>query len=259
MLVRCEKFEDEAMPKRQASIKGEKYIEQAIVQLLSLKIRAGSSLSDVRTFAQRCLAEAGRSAGTRPKSQGLGIHRLGSVLRTWHTESPYLTFDGLPRALPTSGRLSLKSLIRKYYAAPRVNLVFQRMIEASLIRRNHNGEWIPVGRSARIAQVSLESLEHVSQGIVRYVETTTRNVTAKREQDLLFERSCQVTNLPMAELDEFRQYVDQQAIAFLTAVDDWLESRSSRAKRSKTRRCTAGVHAFAFVTGNPAAKPSRTK
>ena len=245
------------MAKRQVSTKDESYIEQAIVQLLALKLRTGDSLTEVRAMVQRCLAEAILSAGKRPKSRGLGIHRLGSILRTWHTESPYLTFDGLPRPLPTEGLLSLNSLIRRYYAADRLNSVFERLLEARLIRRHGNDEWMPVGRTARIAQVTPESLEHVAQGIARYVETVNKNVTAKHEQDLLFERSCQVSHLPASDFNSFRDYVGQQAIAFLTSVDDWLENRSKSSKRSAARHCTAGVHTFAFMIENRVGKASR--
>ena len=245
------------MARRQVRTKNESYIEQAIVQLLALKIRAGGSLTEVRAMVNTCLAEALHSAGKRPKSGGLGIHRLGSILRTWHTESPYLTFDGLPRPLPTEGRLSLNSLIRRYYSADRLNPVFERLLEARLIRRHGSDKWMPVGRTARIAQVTPESLEHVSQGIARYVETVNRNVTAKHEQDLLFERSCQVTNLPASEFNSFRDYVGQQAIAFLTSVDDWLENRSRVSRKSAARHCTAGVHTFAFMIENRVGKDSR--
>lgn len=245
------------MDKRQSGTKNESYIEQAIVQLLAQKIRAGDSLTEVRAMVKICLEEAVISAGKRPKSRGLGIHRLGSILRTWHTEAPYLTYDGLPRPLPTEGRLSLSSLIRRYYASDRLNPVFKRLLDAKLIRRHGNDEWMPVGRTARIAQVTPESLEHVSQGIARYVQTVNRNVTAKHEQDLLFERSCQVNNLPASEFNSFRDYVGQQAIAFLTSVDDWLENRSKASKKSAARHCTAGVHTFAFMIENRVGKPPR--
>lgn len=247
------------MSKRQAKMKSESYIEQAIVQLLSLKIRSGSSMTEVRELINSCLTEACLTIGARPKPRGLDIHKLGSILRAWHTESPYLTFDGLPRPLPTAGRISLKALIRRFYSADRVNRVYERLLEARLIRRHGKDEWVPVSRSARIAQVSPESLDHVSAGIVRYIETVTRNVTAKSEEDLLFERSCQVTNLPASEFHSFREYVGQQAIAFLTAIDDWLENRSKNSKRSAASHCTAGVHTFAFVMGKSDRKAIASK
>jgi hypothetical protein len=245
------------MPRLDAKLRGENYIEQAIVQLLSLKMKAGSSLVEVRQLVKECLTEVSLSAGAGPQFRGLGVHKLGSILRVWHTEPKYLAFDGLPRPLPTEGRQSLKALIRRFYPADKQSFVFERLVSTKLIRRHAADVWVPVGRSARIAQLSPESLEHVSAAIVRYMETVTRNVTAKREQDLLFERSCQVVDLPASEFDAFRKYIGQQAIAFLYAVDDWLVRRASLSKGRAARKCTAGVHAFAFMIENRSGKSSR--
>jgi len=238
-------------------MRSEQYVEQAIVQLLSLKLRAGSSVAAVKQFSRCCLAKALKSREVEENFRGLGIHRLGSVLRAWHKQTSYLSADGLPRPLRAHGRTSLKSLVRKFFPADKVDEAFECLVESKLIRRHSADQWVPSGRTARISQLSLETLDHLSEGVARYVETVTKNVTAKSDQDVLFERSCKVTNLPSAEFAAFRQYVDQQAIAFLTSIDDWLESRNVLSRRKRGRRYTAGVHTFAFIVetesrrGNP--------
>jgi hypothetical protein len=171
-------------------------------------------------------------------------------LRTWHKDAEFLTFDGLPRPLKIEGRSGLKTLVRKFYSAKKCDEVFKRLLEAKLIQLHGKDEWVPSGRTARIPQLSHETLEHLSEGVARYVETVTRNVTAKREQDVLFERSCKVTRLPAEEFDAFREYVGQQALAFLTAVDDWLEGRSAMSIKTRSRLCTAGVYTFAYMAAN---------
>jgi hypothetical protein len=237
------------MPKSRTNMKSEHYVEEAVVQLLALKLRSGNSLSEVEAFAKRCLAKASGATNESPIYRGLDIHRLGSVLRTWHRESKYLTFDGLPRALPLEGTGGLKALVRKYYPSEKFVTVFKRLVETNLIKKSGDGAWLPASRTARISQLSHETLEHLSEGVARYVETVTKNVTAQKEQDVLFERSCKVTRLPASEFSAFRNYVNQQALAFLTAVDDWLEGRNSRVKKRQGRLCTAGVYTFAYLTG----------
>jgi hypothetical protein len=230
-------------------MKSEHYVEEAVVQLLALKLRTGNSLPKVEEFARRCLAKANCVARDSPSYRGLDIHRLGSVLRSWHRDAKYLTFDGLPRPLPLQGRAGLKTLVRTYYPKTKFETVFNRLVETSLIRKTDANEWIPSSKTARISQLSHETLEHLSEGVARYVETVTKNVTAQREQDVLFERSCKVTRLPATEFNAFREYVSQQALAFLMSVDDWLESRNSRLPKTQRRLCTAGVYTFAYVTG----------
>lgn len=240
-------------------MKKEHYIEKAIVQLFSLKLRTGSSLEDLEAFAHKCLKLASRTTSEKPEYRGLDIHRLGSVLRTWHKDSEYLTFDGLPRPLKIEGNSGLKDLVRKFYSASKFDEVFKRLIETKLIQNYGDDAWIPSGRTARIPQLSHETLEHLSEGVARYVETVTRNVTAKREEDVLFERSCKVTRLPAKEFDAFREYVAQQALAFLTAVDDWLESRSAASKGVGSTHCTAGVYTFAYMAANSKARRKALK
>lgn len=248
----CLQLSREGLPIKSSkhTMKSEHYVEQAIVQLLSLKLRAGSPVADVKELSRRCLAKALKFLEVEQSVKGLGIHRLGSVLRAWHRQTPYLTHDGMPRPLRVKGRSSLASLVRRYFPAEEFNLVFECLVESKLIRRFGVDQWIPSGRTARISRLSLETLDHLSEGVARYVETVTRNVTAKSDQEVLFERSCKVTNLPSSEFAAFRQYVDQQAIAFLTSMDDWLESRSTRTSRKVGPRHTAGVHTFAFVVEN---------
>ncbi len=225
------------------------YVEQAIVQLFGLKIQAGASESDLMRLAGDCIKQAMRTNKSVARYHGLDIHRLGSVLRSWHKETKYLTHDGLPRPLATVGKNSLKTLVRAHYPAEKFEIVFQRLLDTKLIERNAGDEWIPSGRTARITQLSHETLEHLAEGVSRYVETVTRNVTTEDKSKVLFERSCKVTRLPLREFAAFRDYVDKQALAFLTAVDDWLEGRNQPADKRVRKLCTAGVYTFAYVRG----------
>jgi hypothetical protein len=223
------------------------YVEQAIVQLLSLKVRAGASIAELTDFAQSCVAKARRATSQEAHYVGLDIHKLGSVLRTWHKDANYLTADGLPKPLRVAGRHGLRSLIKKHYPTAAFSDVFKRLLDTRLVSRHGDEKWIPSERTARITQLSHETLEHLAEGVSRYVETVTRNVTAKTDDDVLFERSCKVTSLPEAQFGAFRDYVGQQALAFLSAVDDWLEARNRPSGRRNVQVCTAGVYTFAYV------------
>jgi hypothetical protein len=234
------------MDENARKMKTETYVEEAIVQLLSLKLRSGSTMEDLIAFTSKCVAVAQKNSGGTSKSQGLDIHRLGSVLRAWHTETQFLAANGAPKALKRNGRNSLGTLVRLYYPAKMYELVFQRLRAANLITRYGRDTWLPTGRHARISQLSYETLEHLSEGVARYVETVTGNVTAKTPNGVLFERSCKVTRLPPREIKFFRAYVAEQATAFITAIDDWLESRNAPAKTRAGVR-TAGFYAFAYV------------
>ena len=63
------------------------------------------------------------------------------------------------------------------------------------------------------------------------------------------QQSCKVHRLPKTKASAFRTFVRQQAIVFLTAVDDWLEARVEAPvqKRRKSKLCAAGVFTFAYL------------
>jgi hypothetical protein len=234
------------MEEFERKMKTETYVEEAIVQLLSLKLRAGSTLDEVKSFASKCIDIAGKNVEHTTKTHGLDIHRLGSVLRAWHTETRFLDENGAPKPMKKKGRNSLEALVRLYYPVKMHTAVLQRLRAASLIKRSSRDTWLPTGQHARISQLSYETLEHLSEGVARYVETVTGNVTAKNQNAVLFERSCKVTRLPQHEIKYFRAYVAEQATAFITAIDDWLESRNAPST-SRKRLKTAGLYAFAYA------------
>lgn len=225
----------------------EHYVREAITRLFGLQIRAGTTTKALRELAASCIAVASSELTQTKGDKGLDIHRLGSVLRTWHKETPYLTREGLPRDLEVTGKFGLRSLIRTHYPSRKFEAVFTKLKKTGLIEERGAERWAPTAKHARISELSLETLAHLSEGVARFVETVTQNVAAASKDDLLFERSCKVSKLPRSDAPAFREFVRQQAFTFLIAVDDWLETRVAKGSKSRARTCTAGVFTFAFI------------
>ena len=237
---------------RDNKMKSEHYIQQAVVQLLTLKLQTGATTKEMKEFVASCVSEASsrpRASTNAIKRRGLDIHRLGSVLRAWHTQTVFLTQDGLPRPLAIRGRNSLTTLIRRFYPASKVDSVITLFRSSGLIHEGSRHKWSPTSRHARISHLSHETLEHLAEGVSKYVQTVTANVTAKSKNDVLFERSCKVTRIPSKEFRAFRIFVAEQSTAFITAIDDWLEARARGHQKAGQRPTTAGVYTFAYFDG----------
>jgi hypothetical protein len=230
----------------------ERYAREAITQLFGLQIRAGTSIRALRKLVEESLAIASKNVSGAKLEKGLDLHRLGSVLRTWHKQTRYLTREGLPRGLGLDGKFGLRSLIRIYYPRGKVEAVFLKLKRTGLIEERKGNRWAPTARHARISELTQETLAHLSEGVARFVETVTQNAAASTKDDLLFERSCKVTRLPRSDASAFREFARQQAFTFLIAVDDWLESRVARHQKARKETCTAGVFTFAYI--DPATK-----
>lgn len=225
----------------------DRVLRRAIVGLLMLQVRRNMSSEELQHFAAKCAKAAWAAAPRGASGDAQHLRKLAKVLRNWHHDSRYLSNDGLPRAIKLNGRNGLVQLIRTEFSSKEVALAVKNLRTFGLIKKDRRHHWLPVAREAVVSLMSEEILEHLSDGICRLVETVTRNVTAKRKEDILFERSCKVFSLPKAKAQAYREFVGQQALAFLTSVDDWLEGQVEIAKSSRGKKCAAGAFAFAFI------------
>ena len=237
----------------------DRLLRQALVGLLGLKLRAGEPIDELRALVSECLDVAVNDSALIGQGRGLDIHRLASVLRAWHRETRYLSSDGRPLPLPLKGKSGLRDLISTYYPEANTALAFDTLKRADLIRKYSQTRWVPTQGHVRISVASQETLDHVSEGVSRFLETVLNNINSRTKSNLLFEQSCKVLRLPTSKAPEFRTFVRQQAIAFLTAVDDWLEARveSASKTRTKSKTCAAGVFTFAYI--DPVKKERRIK
>lgn len=247
------------MSTQQTKNESERFAREAITQLFGLQLRAGSSVRVLRKLVAECLTVASSDASGSRLEKGLDLHRLGSVLRTWHKETRYLTREGLPRGLELNGKSGLRSLIGTHYPRGKVEAVVSKLKQTGLIEETRTNRWVPTAKHARISALTQETLAHVSEGVARFIETVTHNAAASTKEDLLFERSCKVTRLPRSEASAFREFARQQAFTFLIAVDDWLESRVTRNQKGRKESCTAGVFTFAYIDPSKREKPRKRR
>jgi hypothetical protein len=246
------------MPRiEEAAAKAERDIESAVVTMLSLKLRSGTSPLKLRTFLDDCLRKATREHRPAARSEMILLSEAARVVRTWHLETQYLTAAGNPKALPQTGKSGLRELVKRHFPPRLVDLALATLKRNRLIRRRRSGYWIPTSRYSRTPKPTAEVLSHFAEGVSRFAETVRKNTTAKRTGDLLLEKAAQVRALPRTESRAFRQYVQAQGAAFLTAVDDWLESRALNPARKSDDVCNAGVYTFAFVDGEAKRKSPR--
>jgi hypothetical protein len=246
-------------PRDRKLTESDRFLRQALVGFMGLVLRTGTTPNQLRAISAECVQRAADESERAGKQKGLDIHRLASILRAWHKETRYLAIDGRPSPLLLGGKSGLRSLIGAYYPHSKIGVVLDTLRRAGLVRRHGQSRWLPTEGHVRMATDSQETLDHVSEGVTRFLETVVNNVNARSKRDLLFEQSCKVRRLPTSDSGPFRAFVRQQAIVFLTAVDDWLEARveSGARKRSKPSTCSAGVFTFAYI--DPTVKASNAR
>lgn len=238
----------------------DRLVREALIRLFGLQLCSGVTEDELAAIASSCIGEAVRTNRVAATNEDVfDAQDYGSVLRTWHREPPYLSVEGFPRPLSTNGKYGLRRLVERYYPGARYLPVLVSLKDAGLIREQGSGKWIPTEKCAVFPRLNEELVAHLSEGVFRLVETVTQNVTRKSKEEVLFERSAKVRAFPATAGLEFRKFVNDQASAFLGAVDDWLESRSASAIKSRKKKCTAGVFAFAFMDDPHSPKRARRR
>jgi len=223
-------------------------LREAMVQIFELQLRLGASVEEAHVLAQSCIRAASRIVlRNSADAENIDVERFGSLLRSWHRQTRYLSREGFPRHLGIEGRNGLRSLVNAHYPRNQFDSVLRSLKLARLIKRDGRGKWFPTTKHAVFPSLTRELLVHFSEGVARFVKTMARNVNTRNRDEALFERASTVSKLPVSAAPEFRAFVNKQALVFLEAVDDWLEGRVEESKRSRERRCAAGVFAFAFI------------
>jgi hypothetical protein len=235
------------MSQRRTVLERQRAIQEVLVQLFGALLCSGDSEEDVRSCAISCIEMAkGEMRSRRLIRNDTDAQDFGSILRTWHRSSKYLSTDGLPRPLRLGGKNGLRTLIGMYFPQSQ-DQILVALRAAGLVKETKRGFWVPTAKHAVFPLLNAELLGHLSEGVSRLVETVISNVTAERKEDVLFERSAKVRKFPANAAPEFREFVKSQATSFLGAVDDWMEAREDAAKGTRGKKCTAGVFTFAFM------------
>lgn len=174
------------------------------------------------------------------------------LLRIWHRDERYINKDAHPKPFHLSrGRPNVYSIIRKLDPDSNPATVVREMVAVGALRRLPSGKFIPTSESVTIAQLHPLAIEHVAKSVVRLVSTVCRNTDRQGSSLPLIEKYAYVPDLDRAAAREFAEFTRTQGMAYLEAVDDWLEKhrarRASTSARRKMQGVTAGVHLVAYL------------
>jgi hypothetical protein len=223
--------------------------------VLEFMVKSGASAAAIRECFARELSglSAIDSSGARQDGSYVGNGNVSAeLLRLWHRDGRYIDRDARPKPLLlTRGRSSLTSIIVRLDPSANPAEILTSMKAVGLLRKTSAGRYLPTAESVTIGQLHPLAVEHVAKSVIRLVSTVCRNTDPARQTMPLIERYAYVPDLSRAELRAFADFTRSQGMAYLEAVDDWLEQR--RVRRQKKARgirapgVTAGVHLVAYL------------
>lgn len=239
------------------SLMSESMLENLLASLLHFMASSGMSRKQIEAAFSVCMQELSRPKGSK-KWEQMAAPRVGdetvesAVLRLWHRTSRYLDSDAQPVPLKLYGRSpSVEALVRMQGASVNPRLVIRGLQSVGLIFRTSRGLYLPAQDSATIRQLHRLSVEHVGKSVMRLLGTVLRNTDPSQARTPLIERSARVPDLDAREAKAFAEFTQKQGLAYLQAVDDWLETRrvarATGKRRSRKGSMGAGVHLFAYI------------
>jgi hypothetical protein len=248
---------------------------QLLKSVFEFMRRSGLTQDEIRRAITNISNASGNSKDDRGDWSGdpsyVGNGNISAeVIRVWHRDSRYINKAARPAPLRTSGvSPTLATMIRNLDPTVDPGAVIASMRSVGLIRRLRSGSYLPTASSVTIGQLHPLSVEHVAKSVIRLVTTVCRNTDQSGNSLPLVERYAYVPDLSRKAARDFSIFSREQGMAYLEAVDDWLEKRRV-VRQLKSRRdsadtgITAGVHLVAFLGDtNPRRKaptnPSKQK
>lgn len=226
-----------------------------VVEFMS---RAGVPEGAIEDAFRRGLKDSRQlRSGKRPEFQDGSYLQNGDVsadlLRAWHRESKLISaIDASPRPLHLrKGKSSIQALILGLHKKADVESIIRFLIDAKLITRIPDGRYLPTEEAGTITQNDSFVVEHLVRSVVRLFSTMRRNTTHAGRREPLIERYAYVSDLNPGDRKSFADFTREQGLAYLQAVDDWLEQRRlGRLRRPvgvAKRGLVAGVQVVAYL------------
>lgn len=252
---------------RKESKMSEALMSKLMRSILEFLMRSGLKSDEVRQMFNECLGKIERRSGleriSAQESRFVGNGNVSAeVIRIWHRDVRFLDREARPKPLRlSSGPRSLGALVKQLDPTADHMQSIRAMRAVGLIRRLPDGRYLPTAESVTIDHLHPLAIEHVAKSLVRLVSTVCRNTDPSRRSMPLIERYAYVPDLSRAEAAAFAEFTRSQGMAYLEAVDDWLERRRAR-RMPKVRQnqegegIAAGVHLFAYLGDKDASRAS---
>ena len=236
------------------------YSHKILTAVIDFLCAAGADEAEIRGIVDKRLGKA-RSESNKVARRGAGRGDdtvTAAVLHRWHRDRDLLDADANPKPLRLYGPApSVESIAKSERPSGSAKSIVTELVSLGLIRKASPGLFLPKARVATIGVLHPVLIEHVSQSLVRLLETVQSNTSRAPDAAPLIERFTHIPDLPASLAGDFRNFSQEHGSAFLASVDDWLEARRARnLKWKKGRTLSAGVHVYAYV-GRPKSTASR--
>ncbi len=173
---------------------------------------------------------------------------LGRVLSGWHQDEAFGT-DGVPDQLPANGSRSITALLERYAPDVPHTAVLKELSRVGAIQIGEDGSVRALMRYYMPLELDAASIERYGSVLNDLASTINHNVLETEAPSRRFEGRAANPRLGNAELNEFRDWLEERGQSFLEDVDAWLTAHELADDATEpTLRLGAGLYLIADHT-----------
>jgi hypothetical protein len=150
-------------------------------------------------------------------------NRIARLLSGWHQDPDYIDAAGRPRALPLAGPApSYDDLVKRYGGDVPGVTILRELKRTGAIRLGSDGQVEALRRNYRLDTADPEAVARAGSVLADIGQTVTHNLYREAREPSRFEARATNTNIPLAAMPAYREFIYREGQAFLETVDDWL-------------------------------------
>lgn len=156
----------------------------------------------------------------------VAIHAVPEIMRTWFREIEFLDASGQPRPLPVTGpRPNFTQLVKRSAPGVDPSIALKEMLAGSGVKMSDVGI-VPVNYAVLTTGAGRRA-EH-NLYLIEYLLTTALTNTESSPQIGLYQREVLCTKFDRKQLPRLQRYLEQQGMAHMVQLDDWLHNHEVR-------------------------------
>ncbi len=145
------------------------------------------------------------------------------VLTGWYGDEDFLDDKGDPRPLAASGsNPSFETLCSRYSGDVPATTMLKELRHVGAVAEGADGLLTAKTRYYMPVLTDPEQVLRSGSVLNDLGETVAYNLHRDANQPTRFERRAEVANVPIADIAEFREFIEVEGQAFLERVDEWL-------------------------------------
>ncbi len=178
------------------------------------------------------------------------------ILSGWHQDEDYLGADGRPLCVPETGPApSFQDLRRRYGGDMPAKALLRELTRVGAVTEQDDGLLCASQRTYIQARVDPEKILRAGSVLEDLGNTVLFDLTAAEAARLRFERRAENASIDLDDVPAFQDFLEQEGMAFLERVDDWLTRHERVAPNSPERaRVRLGVGVYHIQDEPPRGK-----